>query len=56
MVLDQLTRLVGELPAVTEQQIQDLTPDSLRSLGLELLSFRTLDDLEQWLVAQAEVE
>jgi Domain of unknown function (DUF4351) len=56
MALEQLTRLVGELPAVTKQQIQDLTSESLKSLGLELLSFRTLDDLEQWLAAQPDQE
>jgi hypothetical protein len=56
MILEQLTRLVGEIPAMTEQQIQDLTSESLKSLGLELLNFKTLGDLEQWLAVQPETE
>jgi Domain of unknown function (DUF4351) len=52
MVLEQLTSLLGEIPAVIEQQIQALPQESLKSLGLALLGFKTLGDLEQWLATQ----
>jgi Domain of unknown function (DUF4351) len=56
MVLEQLTSLLGEIPAVTEQQIQGLAQESLKSLSLALLGFRTMDDLVQWLATQSEAE
>jgi Domain of unknown function (DUF4351) len=56
LMLEQLTSLVGEIPATAEQRIQGLSQESLRSLGLALLKFRSLNDLEQWLAVQPDQE
>lgn len=54
LILDQLTGLLGELPNSIREQITVLSSDRLKSLGLALLKFNQLADLEEWLKTQTE--
>ena len=49
LLLRQLTRLCGSLPADVEQQIGQLALPQSQSLGEALLDFQSLDDLQKWL-------
>jgi predicted transposase YdaD len=52
LILRQLSRRVGTLPANVEAQIQVLVLLQLEALGEALLDFGGLDDLVSWLRAQ----
>jgi predicted transposase YdaD len=52
LVLRQLARRVGILPATVEAQVQALTLPQLEALGEALLDFAGLDDLTNWLQGQ----
>jgi predicted transposase/invertase (TIGR01784 family) len=52
LVLRQLARRVGTLPAEAEAQVQALTLPQLEALGEALLDFTGLDDLTDWLQGQ----
>ncbi len=54
LILDQLTGLVGELPELIREQITALSSDRLKPLGLALLKFNQLSDLEEWLKTHLE--
>ena len=54
LILDQLTGLLGELPGTIQDQITALSSDRLKSLGLALLKFNHLADLEEWLKTRPE--
>ncbi|MCU0570387.1 MAG: DUF4351 domain-containing protein [Oculatellaceae cyanobacterium Prado106] len=49
LILRQLNRRVGEIPAPTLEQIQALSLEQLESLGEALLDFTSIADLTQWL-------
>jgi predicted DNA-binding ribbon-helix-helix protein len=49
LILRQLTRQVGELPADLTAQVQALPLPQLEALGDALLDFRALSDLQSWL-------
>jgi predicted transposase/invertase (TIGR01784 family) len=49
LVLRQLSRRVGTLPANVEAQVQALALPQLEALGEALLDFARLDDLSEWL-------
>lgn len=49
LVLRQLSRRVGTLPANVEAQVQALDLPRLEALGESLLDFMGLDDLDAWL-------
>jgi hypothetical protein len=46
-----LSRRFGSLAEETEAAIRDLTAEVQKELALDLLDFKTLDDLVQWLAA-----
>jgi predicted transposase YdaD len=50
MVVRQLSRRLGEVPARYLTQIQQLTVMQLEDLGEALLDFTTVTDLESWLL------
>jgi predicted transposase/invertase (TIGR01784 family) len=52
LVLRQLARRVGTLPATVEAQVQALALPQLEALGEALLDFSGLDDLTDWLQGQ----
>jgi predicted transposase/invertase (TIGR01784 family) len=52
LILRQLSRRVGTLPADVEAQVQALELPQLEALGEALLDFGGLDDLVRWLRAQ----
>ena len=52
LILRQLSRRVGTLPANVEAQVQALALPQLEALGEALLDFGGLDDLMRWLRAQ----
>jgi hypothetical protein len=52
LLLRQLTRLCGSLPADVEQQIGQLALPQSQSLGEALLDFQSLDDLQKWLTKE----
>jgi predicted transposase/invertase (TIGR01784 family) len=52
LVLRQLTRRLGTLPANVEAQVQALALPQLEALGEALLDFAELDDLVGWLRGQ----
>jgi predicted transposase/invertase (TIGR01784 family) len=54
LILDQLTGSLGELPGSIQEKITALSSDRLKSLGLALLKFNQLADLEEWLKAHPE--
>ncbi len=54
LILRQLTRRVGELPALVQSHIDALSLDQLEALGEALLDFAGLADLQQWLTALAD--
>jgi predicted transposase/invertase (TIGR01784 family) len=49
LILRQLARRVGTLPATVEAQVQALALPELEALGEALLDFAALDDLSHWL-------
>ncbi|MEM6447974.1 MAG: DUF4351 domain-containing protein, partial [Cyanobacteria bacterium P01_D01_bin.123] len=53
IVLRQLGRKVGELPSELIPTIESLPVETLESLGEALLDFKTLEDLRDWLRANA---
>jgi predicted transposase/invertase (TIGR01784 family) len=50
LILRQLARRVGTLPATVEAQVQALALPQLEALGEALLDFAALDDLTKWLL------
>ena len=48
-ILRLLNRKLGSLPDATIQQIESLQPNQLDSLTEDLLDFKSIDDLNQWL-------
>ncbi|NET60817.1 MAG: DUF4351 domain-containing protein [Symploca sp. SIO2E6] len=44
-----LTRRVGSLPQLLQDQIKQLPLEALEELGEALLDFAAMDDLVQWL-------
>jgi hypothetical protein len=53
LILRQLTRRVGILPASVEAEVQLLTLDQLEALGEALLDFAQLGDLTDWLTSNS---
>ena len=49
LVLKQLTRICGELPKDIETSVLHLSLEQSQTLGEDLLSFKSLDDLRNWL-------
>jgi predicted transposase YdaD len=49
LVLRQLARRVGTLPAAVQSQVEALPLTQLETLGEDLLDFTSLIDLENWL-------
>ena len=49
LVLRQLRRRFGTVPADLTARLDTLSPDQLDDLGEALLDFGTVADLEQWL-------
>ena len=49
LVLRQLQRRFGEIPQNLEETIRKLPVERLEDLGLALLDFNTLTDLDNWL-------
>ncbi|MCA2604185.1 DUF4351 domain-containing protein, partial [Microcystis sp. M26BS1] len=49
LVLRQLQRRFGEIPQNLEETIRNLPVERLEDLGLALLDFDTLTDLDNWL-------
>ena len=49
LVLKQLQRRIGLIPAALTEQIQDLPLERIEALGEALLDFTALADLENWL-------
>ncbi|MDY7049645.1 MAG: DUF4351 domain-containing protein, partial [Microcystis panniformis WG22] len=49
LVLRQLQRCFGEIPQNLEETIRNLPVERLEDLGLALLDFGTLTDLDNWL-------
>jgi len=54
LVLRQLTRKVGEIPASFQSRIETLPLPQLEALGEALLDFSTLADLEAWFTQIAQ--
>jgi predicted transposase YdaD len=53
LILRQLSRRVGTLPADVEAQVQALDLPRLEALGEALLDFTGVDDLSNWLSGNA---
>ncbi|WP_253845036.1 DUF4351 domain-containing protein, partial [Microcystis aeruginosa] len=49
LLLRQLQRRFGEIPQNLQETIRNLPVERLEDLGLALLDFNTLTDLENWL-------
>lgn len=49
LILRQLTRRIGELSSDLQAQIGALSIEQLDTLGEDLLDFRSISDLQQWL-------
>ena len=49
LLLRQLQRRFGEIPQNLEETIRKLPVERLEDLGLALLDFNTLTDLDNWL-------
>ena len=49
LVLRQLQRRFGEIPQNLQENIRNLPVERLEDLGLALLDFETLTDLDNWL-------
>jgi hypothetical protein len=49
MVLRQLRRRLGDVPAGTQARIDGLTVEALEGLAEDVLEFKTLADLDRWL-------
>ncbi|WKX62532.1 DUF4351 domain-containing protein [Microcystis aeruginosa] len=49
LLLRQLQRRFGEIPQNLEETIRNLPVEQLEDLGLALLDFNTLTDLDNWL-------
>jgi flagellar biosynthesis/type III secretory pathway protein FliH len=48
LVLRQLQRRIGPIPATLTEQIQDLPLERIEALGEALLDFTAVADLETW--------
>ena len=55
LVLKQLRRRVGELPAGLLQAVEDLSLPALEDLGEALLDFRQVADLQAWLASEKDL-
>ncbi len=53
LILRLLRRKIGDLSVAMQQQIDQLSPDRLDTLGDALLEFSTAADLADWLQAHA---
>jgi hypothetical protein len=53
LIIRQLTRKLGDIPASLRCRIDTLTLDQLNQLGEDLLDFQTPSDLETWLAQQS---
>ncbi len=51
LILCQLPRWVGELPQEVRQRVETLSLEQLENLGVALLDFQGMDDLQAWLEA-----
>ena len=51
LILRQLPRRVGELPQELRQRVETLSLSQLENLGVALLDFQGMDDLQLWLEA-----
>ncbi|MDJ0796893.1 MAG: DUF2887 domain-containing protein [Calothrix sp. MO_167.B12] len=51
LILRQLPRRVGELPQQVRQRVETLSLEQLENLGVALLDFQGMDDLQVWLEA-----
>lgn len=49
LILRQLNRCIGSVPSELASQIQELSIDTLESLGEALLDFKSVGDLQHWL-------
>ncbi|BAG05110.1 hypothetical protein MAE_52880 [Microcystis aeruginosa NIES-843] len=49
LLLRQLQRRFGEIPQNLQENIRNLPVERLEDLGLALLDFNTLTDLDNWL-------
>ena len=54
LILRQLNRRVGDLPADLQAQIEQLSLEQVENLGVALLDFTNLAALENWLAAQGQ--
>jgi hypothetical protein len=52
MRLRLLQKKLGNLPEITQAQISTLSAEQLEDLGLALLDFNSMSDLEDWLRQQ----
>ncbi len=50
LILRQLTRKLGDLPEALQNQVNQLSLESLEVLGEDLFDFATVSELEAWLV------
>ena len=51
-----LTEKVGPLPAQVSKAVEKLNAEALESLGIALLNFSSIDDLNAWLAQQQELK
>ncbi|MBR8835415.1 MAG: DUF2887 domain-containing protein [Stigonema ocellatum SAG 48.90 = DSM 106950] len=51
LILRQLTRRIGELPPVLRERVETLCLEELENLGVALLDFTSMADLQVWLKA-----
>ena len=49
LLLRQLSRLYGEIPAELQERVKQLPFEQIEDLSVALLQFRSLDDLRDWL-------
>ncbi|MFN7944553.1 MAG: DUF4351 domain-containing protein [Blastocatellia bacterium] len=52
LTLRQIQKKLGSLPEVTHEQISHLSAEQLEDLGVALLDFNSMADLEDWLRQQ----
>lgn len=50
LILRLLNRRLGEISSTVSQQIRELSPEQLETLGEALLDFTSLTDLTTWLL------
>lgn len=49
LLVQQMTRRMGDVPASISSKLQRLNADALSELGLDLLDFTSYTDVENWL-------